>query len=807
MRKLLLVSFSLMIFIFHLAAQKFDAVLNVLATRHQPEKIYIHYDKEYYITGETIWFKAYLYNDGKPGVISNNLYLQLIDSKGHIISNKRFPISGATAKGSIAIPDSLPYGNYYIRALTPDMLNYDEAFIYKKNIFILKRGGAEIKKGLSQNVSIQFFPESGHLVDGVLAVVGFKATDEWGIPVEASGIIRLEDGTTIAPFKSYHDGIGKVQFKAEAGKKYVAETEFRTVTEIEKKIYFLPEVDTMGISLKIEDEKGGKKFQLSRSMKHRDKFNNIWLVAQINNHVVYESEITFENYPSVIGHLITDSLPSGILHFAVFNKDRILLAERLTFIDNQEYETKPILTVQKIETQKRAENSIELSFVDLIERSCSVSITDASVEGFADSDNILSRLLLTSDIKGYIWNPSWYFTKHTDTTKLAIDNLMITQSWSRFNWSKIMAKEFPVKQYSDQPLIAMTGKVTGDKNKEPLLNGVLNISLEGENATSQNYEVLVDAAGNFKLDSLLTFGKTRLLYDYIDSKGKAKPALLSIDENPLLQLIETIPQGMLANSMMRDTTLTTVPEGMNIRTENLQSGADEAKVLEKVTIQTKSNKKADEIVNEKYTTGVFKSEAKVSLDNITKPANDQSLNVVDYIKNRIPQVELQGNQFVNRKNFSLQSGQKWAIGIFLNEIPADVYQLRVMRTDDIALVKFFEAGFVGVGSSFPGGALAIYTKNKFSNEETTSESNYIEYNGYSVSRNFYNPNYNNLTIQHPVSDNRTTLYWNPDIYTNAGLKSVLLKYFNNDISKKFKVVVEGFDAMGKLVHLEKIIGN
>ena len=226
MKKLIAVQGLLLIGIFQLSAQKIDSALNVLATQHLSEKIYIHYDKEYYVAGETIWFKAYLYSDGKPSGMSSNLYLQFTDNKGYVIFNQQYPASGAVAKGNIEIPDSLTQGNYYIRAFTANMLNYDEAFIYKKNIFVFK-GSATSTTGIieAQNVSLQFFPESGNLVDGILTVTGFKATDQWGTPVDANGVIRTEDGITIAPFKTYHDGIGKVQFKPQADKKYVAEVE------------------------------------------------------------------------------------------------------------------------------------------------------------------------------------------------------------------------------------------------------------------------------------------------------------------------------------------------------------------------------------------------------------------------------------------------------------------------------------------------------------------------------------------------------------------------------------------------------
>lgn len=804
MKKIIAVQVLLLTVVLHLSAQKIDSALNVLVTQHPSEKIYIHYDKDYYVAGETIWFKAYLYSEGKPSGLSSNLYLQFINNKGQVIFNQKYPASGAVAKGSIDIPDSLTQGNYYIRAFTAGMLNYDEAFIYKKNIFVFK-GSATTTPGAmeAQNVSLQFFPESGNLVDGILTIVGFKATDQWGAPVDVNGIIKTEDGTTIASFKSYHDGIGKVQFKAQLGKKYVAEVE----TASGPRTYPLPVVQPSGINLKIADEKGGKKFQLSRSEKDKAQLDNILLVAEINNHIVYENEISFDDYPSVIGHLVTDSLPSGILHFTAFNQDGMPLAERLSFVDNGEYRGTAEIGITKASAEKRAENTFEINFPNVLQRSCSVSVLDLPGAGFNDNDNIWSRFLLSSDLKGYIYNPSWYFQDQNDTTRLALDNLMLTHGWSRFNWTKILNGQFPEKKYSDLGLISLTGSVKDERTKETLSGGKLNILLEAEDSTSQTYEVMVDAKGGFKMDSLVFLGKANLFYAYTGSNDKPRPALAFVDEEPMKKIVSVVPQDITKNNIERTAVVLQNKKEIDTRYQYVKSRLEEEKELEKVTIQVKSNKKPFDAVNEKYTTGVFRSPGKVNLDNINQPANDKSLNVVDYIKNSIQQIEINGGRFVNRKNFSLMNGQKWAVGVFLNESPTDISLLRTIRVQDVALIKFYEAGFIGVGSGSPGGAVAVYTKEKFKEDEPIDKLNHFEYNGYSITKEFYKPDYSGADAKRTAPDNRTTLYWNPDVYTDSETKSVKLNFFNNDFSKKYKIVLEGFDAAGKLIHLEKIIGN
>ena len=777
-------------------AQKADSILAALA-RNSPEKLYLHYDKEYYVAGETIWFKAYFYRDGKPSGLSNNLYLQFVNTKGEVIASGKYAVYGAVSKGSLVIPDSLPQGNYFIRAATPAMLAWGESMVYKKDVFVFHPGTRETGPADPSTLALQFFPESGKMVDGILTVVAFKATDQRGIPANVEGIIKTDDGTTIASFHSIHDGIGRVPFKPQAGKKYIAEVE----TPSGKRTFNLPDVEPSGINLKVQDEKGGKKFQLSRSEKDKMQFSELTVLAEINNHIVYETQVAFENYPSIIGHLVTDSLPSGILHFTVLNADGIPLAERLTFIDNGEYRSHSSLSTPLVNTDKRALNTIQLDFDQAMQSSCSVAVIDMPSFSFNDEDNIVSRFLLTSDLKGHINNPAYYFSSRADSVVLALDNLMLTHGWSRYNWTKLLAGEMPSASFSDRAFINLSGVVVDEKTKTPLAGGKLNIYFEAQDSTTLTLTPPVGADGRFHIDSLYYSGKGSFLYSYTDKNNKIRPGVIVLDENTAEKEMD-MPGGFVPPYAYNGNAGANRNE-IDKREAFLKEGAA-VKELPNVNIESKSNKKPIDEVNEKYTTGLFKEMGKVNLDNINEPVNDKSMDVVDYIKNRIQQVDLQGGNFVNRKNMSLMTGQKWLIGIFVNEQPVNMSYLRTIRAKDVAMVKFYDAGWVGVGSSTPGGALAIYTKEKNTEAPRPDDLLSFYYKGYSISRQFYTPDY----AAHPViaaPDNRTTLYWNPDVITDNNTKSVTLNFYNNDFSKQFKVVVEGFDASGKLVHVEKMI--
>ena len=128
--------------------------------------------------------------------------------------------------------------------------------------------------------------------------------------------------------------------------------------------------------------------------------------------------------------------------------------------------------------------------------------------------------------------------------------------------------------------------------------------------------------------------------------------------------------------------------------------------------------------------------------------------------------------------------------------------------DEVALLKFYDPGFVGAGGADgPGGAIAVYTKKDVSPPGNIEKLDHIVYKGYSLTREFFSPDYSMSEQQQQQEDVRTTLYWNPEVYTDANSKNTRLKFYNNDFSKKLKIVVEGFDATGRLIHIEKIIGD
>lgn len=183
------------------------------------------------------------------------------------------------------------------------------------------------------------------------------------------------------------------------------------------------------------------------------------------------------------------------------------------------------------------------------------------------------------------------------------------------------------------------------------------------------------------------------------------------------------------------------------------------------------------------------------------------MSVVDYIRNRINEVELTGAGFVNRKTMSMGTQTRWAVGVFLDGHLTTMSFLRTIRVGDVALVKFFDVGWVGVGSTYPGGAIAVFTKQQSDMEAPRSlKLDHVPVNGFTIPKNFLHIDYGQKDVKHTAHDHRHTLYWNPDLVLSPGEQSFVFSFYNNDLGKEPKrVIIQGFTPDGKLFYLEKLL--
>lgn len=780
-------------------AQRPEEMLTQWAHRSPIEKIYLHFDRDNYIAGETAWFKAYLYSDYLPDTSSTDLYAELVSEKDLILNRKVLPVVASSTHGQFEIPDTLLSGYYLFRAYTPTMLNHDPDFIYQRSIFIYgKKDKRQPVANAEKKTRIEFFPEGGNLVQGLLNTVAFKASDENGLPVFFSGIVRDEKGAEVASISSYHDGMGMFELTPAAGTQYYVVTGGATT---EKKFY-LPASAEKGIVLSMIPHPQGSFFEIKQ---HGDDEINraAYMIGQMQHHVVFRQQFDGKQ-TELQGVINTQHLHSGILQVTVFNKEGVPLAERLAFVDNKEYVQPVELVTDTLNFSARARNRFILQFRDTMQGNFSIAVTDPEQDlSPAREENIYSRFLLSSDLKGYIHNPAWYFHAISDSVKNSLDLVMMTNGWRRFRWKELSQNNSIVLPFRDPAFITLAGRASlrgAIKKPFPEKQMLVFISAPGTKRFTQLTST--DKNGNFRIDSLVFFGKTRLLFS--DIKGKKSEhidVLLNADSITRSFKLPVADLVSLNNSFRLSGNGLTAA-AMDYDAIQREKGI----MLENITVKA-TKKSPFQQVDDNYTTGFFSGDASRAIDLVN---SDEALgygNIFDYMQSRVNGLQIIKDGFdysvYYRQGASISSMGDIPMIMYLDEVETDASYISAIPASQIALVKLFTSFAAATGNG-AGGVLAIYTKKGSDYVNARGYASFSLYQGYSVIREFYAPDYQ-VKKEETKADNRVTIDWRPDILSNYINPSIPFSFYNNDRSKRFKVVVEGMTSSGKMICLEKII--
>jgi len=436
MKRVATVFFALLFIFFGTAAQNIDTTIERYSDEFGQERPYLQYDKSTYAPGETIWFKVYLMEGFDPAERSKTFYSDWTDDKGNLLSHNVSPVQWATSNGQFDIPADYTGKYIHVKAYTKWMLNFDTAFLYEKDIQILS--GNTISPGVKNVVipTLLFFPEGGDAIEGINNKIAFKANDQWGRPVKIKGVIKNNRGKVVDSLRVLHDGMGYFFLLPDKDESFTAIWKDEKGTEYKSPI---PAVKSSGVSMQVVLSGTKRNFIINAPPDIASRMGTIHLLGTINQHEVFKvtKDISSGN---VQGSIPTDKLPSGILTITVFDNKWSPLAERITYINNEEYLFSTGMNVQRWGLNKRARNEIEISVPDSMPANFAISVTDADID-IDSSNNIITHLLLTSNIKGQVYNPWYYFSATNDVVSKHLDLVMLTHGWRRFKWEDVVTSE------------------------------------------------------------------------------------------------------------------------------------------------------------------------------------------------------------------------------------------------------------------------------------------------------------------------------------------------------------------------------
>ncbi|MFT3912044.1 MAG: hypothetical protein QM737_21645 [Ferruginibacter sp.] len=788
-------------------AQSPDEALENVRLNYASEKIFIHYDKGSYVAGETIWFKAYFLSGFLPAVFSSSMCVELLNDSGRIVDRKILPVINSTAVGNFDLPRDASQMNYTVRAYTGRLMDFGPNSFYYHKIPVFNPSDTKAVSDVQKQFNIYFLPESGNLICGIKNVVAFKCTDQWGYPADAEGKVTNAKGETIATFISVHDGMGKFEITPVLGEKYTAAAIIDK--NINKQIE-LPASVGSGALLSVRKENGKEYFYVNSETVFNENLRPAYMLAVMENTVVFKIRISSDQ-KSFKGQIPVENIPSGILQLTLFNRNDQPITERLMFVSNKDYVANGNLKTDTVSTADRGRNVFSYELQDSLDGSFSVSVTDSEREiNLGNADNIISRFLVSNDIKGYVHNPQYYFETDDDERKNNLDLVMLTNGWRKFTWDQVLTKNLPLISFKDPNYISLKGKAVYDGTDKSIGESNLSVIIKTVSNGSDVMIVPVNKDGIFEISGLSYADTASLYFSNLIEKNKKINATLFTPTISSLFKFNTKNAFQQSRPLAFSDKKETIK---NMYSDVLTNLDKKTVLLSEIKLVSKAKSKT-KLLEERYIrNGVFNSYAAATIDFVNDPMNkpNNSTNVVDYIRGKISGVSVlgtPGNYYFNYRSTRSLQGGPIPMDIFLDE--SQVYatsDISSIPMSEIAMIKVYGTGFVGSAGGGPGGAIAIYTRKTadLPDFQATDKLFRLKVEGYSPVKEFFSPDYAPGKPAVPALDSRSTLYWDPYLETSQSYKKFSFSFYNADHVRKMKLVLEGMTSDGKLIHLEKMI--
>jgi len=818
---------------FFLADSPRDRLLSALTRYYKNyplEKVYVQTDRSAYLSSQTIWYKVYSTAYGGPSGMSRVAYLQLVDRKGHIVVTKKLFLIDGVARGDIRIPDSLPSNTYQLRGFTAWMLNFEETGLFHKNVIIKNFAdistGSSVETAWSRHFQLHFFPEGGDLVEGLASNVAFKATDEYGLPAEITGELKDETGALISRITTVHDGMGKFELRPEPSHNYFASVRF---SDGSIQVIPLPQAKPFGVVMEIAKQTID---DITLRIKYREQdkgqYQHVLLAGFQNSGKVAVYPVDLE--PGLNEFEIHNKeFSTGILRLTLFDAGEIPLAERIVFIEYKgRISAQLVSDTVSFRGKSRSSFSVTLSdeYWKLDKASLSVSVTDADhISDDTLSDNIMSSMLMSSELKGYVFNPGYYFRHSNIETQSALDLVMMTNGWRHFSWKEVLGDEPYALVFPVEKSLSIAGEILDYRKYDPKKELALKLIIHNQDNSEFIGEAEPDSNGRFLLNDYNATGLSEMYFNGATQKNADKtlrvkiitPALDTITSAPFIEL----PAWTSENEY---------PTPFGREEANQIQSAHQAKLLKPALVKgyvpTKSEMVARRYVSPSFEVSYYHD---ADLINTFYP---NSIRLFDFLKGRFAGLVVAGNeddpefyfrstisQELPGKNSPKQDGEVSINGnalktpypyFYINEIRTNFENVKDLPLNQIALIRYIPppgAYMAPMNGGFIG-AIAIYTKHWDEGMLATKtiDETYGShiFHGYSITREFPEPDYKRNDSLASQPDFRTTLYWNPNIVPDSA-GQIHFTFYNSDLAKKYRVVIEGIDSRGRLAYVDSLI--
>ena len=767
------------------------------------EKVYLHFDNTGYYAGDTIWFKAYTVtaDEVKPTTLSRVLHVELLTPRGEVTDSRKLKIQDGQCHGEFALPKDCKGGFYEVRAYTRAMLNFGDTHIFSRVFPVYsepEQAGNYQEKDMdsfagekkerpepekADRVNLHFFPEGGHAVLGIPARVAFRATGKNGEDISVTGTLYNASHEPVASLATIHQGMGVFEFTPLA-------QEYEATVNYEGKEYTIPFKDILaeGYTMNV-DNLNPDLMRISVQKSEALPNDTIAVSVTCRGKLCTVEAFVLGKEPYAF-RIPKEKLPAGCIQVTAFNAAGDILAERLAFNTRKDMFVPIRVTQDKTSYKPFEEVNLQFDVHDPsgkpVETTFSLAVRDAATTPrTAYQDNILTDLLLSSDVKGYIQDPMQYFTDDSRTTRTKLDLLMMVQGWRRYSWQQMAGvKPIKINHFAEEGL-TLWGKVQTLVRNKPRANADIlfwmnNDELQGEVHGSGH----TDEQGNFYC----------ILPDSVDITGKWSLTLSVSDEGKQRHSQILINRHFSPEKRSYTFFDTYVNDSIDSAAGESQkkNKMDETQILQEVEVKRYRTR---EIMRPDM---VF--DAEEDINRILDQGGNIPSTVREYAEYKYPVLE---NSNPSTVILYVLSCQKKDAPKF-RHIPAaemditNVKDLQLHTRNGVEVLKHLSFCNPGADSLITN---IMNSNNRYFiivaqlHDEVYNDARkgvrQTYYEGYSPVKECYNLKSSDEALGY--LNYRRTLYWNPDVKTDAEGKASI-RVYNNGTCRKMEISAEGCDG-------------
>ena len=763
-----------------------------------PEKAYLHLDRPYYASGETVWFKAYLAeaDSHRPDTLSKILYVELISPQRRIVARRTLQLRAGVAPGDLALPDTLPAGTYQLRAYTNWMRNAGPDFFFSRPLVVLDAQG-QLPGGPAPTAKtdLQFFPEGGSLIDELESEVGFRAIDGTGHGVAVQGVVLDAQGREVARFQSRHLGMGTFRLAPAPGQHYRAVVAGPGGARAE---YALPASQPTGYALRVSETDADFLVTIRRrSVPGLALAGPAMLLAQVRGQVSFAVAVPGAGATPVAVRLSKAKFQPGIAHLTLFDEQGTAACERLVFVPNPPG-VRLTLTPDKATYAPREAVRLHLTATDATGQPVAGQFSVAVAAGAAPADGptIGTHLLLSSDLAGPVEAPGYYFREpQTPEIRQALNDLLLTQGWRRFVWKALLAGPPAGPEFVLEQALTVSGQVL-TMTRQP---AVRTVAYQQTNPARQA-EMQTTADGRFRFRGLDGLDTAQVMVRAQPLKGERELLIRVLAPPPIGALL---PNALLLSPAGPSALAAYVRASQQQHTAE-KSLAYSTILLRNVTVRG-TRLKPDDGIARPYSLGNAKV---LQVGELAKNGNNQT--VVSYLQGRLAGVMVSGGHVNIRNIMSMgtasakNGGLVEALYLIDGNIvtASDFAAFPINDTESIDVLTQNAAALFG--SQGAGGVIAIHSrktslvyatnpKDVFAAARTGVLS--LQVPGYYRAREFYAPRYETTAATALADPRFTTLYWAPMVQTDA-TGQAQLSFYTSDAVGRFRITGEGLSTRG-----------